>query len=132
MSIQGQLSRSQEVASTLYFLMFEVPTETGVLGNQSVQAPASAGGPSHLASRAEPPAVAADIAAPESAEMGWLVQNAVELGRHKGEWLLIRGAELLAHSRDFAVVSATIRERQIVSPFVYYVPSDDESNSLTI
>ena len=68
----------------------------------------------------------------ESPEMAWLVQNARELGQYKGEWLLIRGEELLAHSRDFAVVRGAIRERQIGSPFVYYVPTDEESNSVTI
>jgi hypothetical protein len=52
--------------------------------------------------------------------------------QHKGEWLLIEGAQLLVHSRNFAAVRATIRERQILSPFVYYVPTDDESDSVTI
>jgi len=68
----------------------------------------------------------------ESAEMAWLVENARELGQLKGEWLLIYGRQLLVHSPDFAVVRAAIRERQVRSPFVYYVPTDEESNPVTI
>jgi len=64
--------------------------------------------------------------------MAWLEDNAKELGRHQGEWLLIQGPELVAHSRDFADVRAVIQKRQIDSPFVYYVPTDEESNSVTI
>ena len=78
---------------------------------------------------AEMPAIVANA---ESTEMGWLVRNAEELGRHKGEWLLIQGEQMLVHSHDFAAVRAEVRERQINSPFVYYVPTDDESNSVTI
>ncbi len=68
----------------------------------------------------------------ESPEMDWLVQNAPELGQHKGEWLLIQGRQLLVHSRDFGVVREAVNERQIQSPFVYYVPTDEESVSVTI
>lgn len=68
----------------------------------------------------------------ESAEMTWLVQNAEELGQHKGEWLLIRGRQLLVHSPDFAVVRAVVRDQQIHSPFVYYVPTEDESNFVAV
>ena len=64
--------------------------------------------------------------------MAWLEENARELGQHQGEWLLIQGPELIAHSRDFAVLRVAIRERQIGSPFVYYVPTDEESNAVTI
>jgi hypothetical protein len=72
------------------------------------------------------------VANAESDEMAWLVQNAQELGQHKGEWLLIRGRQLLVHSRDFAAVRAATRELQIPLPFAYYVPTDEESNSVTI
>jgi hypothetical protein len=72
------------------------------------------------------------VASSESTEMSWLVQNAQELGRHKGEWLLIRGQQLLVHSPDFAELRAAVREQRINSPFVYYVPTDEESNAVTI
>jgi hypothetical protein len=132
MSIQEQLAQSQTPSEFPSFLMFGIPVEIGVLGNQSVQIPANLAGAGQPIRRAETPAVVAALATPESAEMGWLVRNAQELGQHKGEWLLIQGTQLLVHSRDFAAVRAAIRERQIPSPFVYYVPTDDESNSVTI
>ncbi len=79
------------------------------------------------------PGVANAVAASaESTEMAWLVRNAEELSQYKGEWLLIQGEQLLVHSHDFAALRAAVRERQIDSPFVYYVPTDDESNSVTI
>jgi hypothetical protein len=132
MSIQEQLAQSQAPSVFLDFLMFEVPVGTGVLGNQSGQIPDKLAGPGQPIRSAETPAVVTAIAAPESAELCWLVRNAQELGQHKGEWLLIWGTQLLVHSRDFAAVRAAIRDRQIPSPFVYYVPTDDESNSVTI
>jgi len=66
----------------------------------------------------------------ESVELDWLEENAEELGRHQGEWLLIQGRELLAHSRDFADIRIAIRERKIDCPFVYYVPTDEESHGV--
>lgn len=132
MSIQEQLAQAQAPSVLPSFLVFGIPVETGVLGNQSVQIPTKLAGAGQPMQRAETPAVIGAITAPESAEMRWLVRNARELGQHKGEWLLIQGSQLLVHSRDFAAVRAAIRERQIPSPFVYYVPTDDESNSVTI
>jgi hypothetical protein len=114
------------------FLVFGTPFETGVLGNRSIQTPCNSTAMWLSVRRAETPTMVAVAAAPESAEMGWLVSNAEELGRYKGEWLLIRGTQLLVRSRDFATVRAAIQERRINSPFVYYVPTDDESNSVTI
>jgi len=90
---------------------------------------ASAAERRHAGAGAKAPAAAENA---ESPEMDWLVQNAQELGQHKGEWLLIQGRQLLVHSRDFAVVRAAVRDRQIQSPFVYYVPTDEESASVTI
>ena len=64
----------------------------------------------------------------QSIEMRWLVENSRALEAHRGEWLLIVGTELVAHSRDFGEVQAAITARGIRSPFVYYVPTEDESN----
>jgi hypothetical protein len=131
MSIQEQLSQSQSPSMFPGYLIFALPVESGVLGNQCVQAPTKLAGASQ-AMRADTPAVVAAKATPESQEMSWLVRNAQELGQYKGEWLLIQGMQLLVHSRDFATVRVAIREKQIRAPFVYYVPTDDESNSVTI
>jgi hypothetical protein len=133
MTIQEQLGQSQQAPSTFpYLFLFEGAVHAGVLGNQSVQTPVNLANAGQPIRRAETPAVVAATAASESAEMGWLVRNAQDLGQHKGEWLLIQGTQLVVHSRNFAAVRDAIRERQIRSPFVYYVPTDDESNSVTI
>lgn len=132
MSIQEQLSQSQAPSVFPGYLIFELPPENSLLGNQRVQAPAKIAGAGQAIQRADTAPFVAAIAAPESAEMSWLVHNARELGQYKGEWLLIQGMQLLVHSRDFATVRVAIRERQIRAPFVYYVPTDDESNSVTI
>jgi hypothetical protein len=68
----------------------------------------------------------------ESAEMDWLINHVHEVERHKGEWLVIHGGELVGHSRDFSQIRALVSGRGIRSPFVYYVPTDEESNSVSI
>lgn len=69
----------------------------------------------------------------ESPEMQWLVANAEAIEeRHRGEWLVIRGRELVAHSRDFAEIQRAIAEERIGSPFVYYVPTLEEANFIAL
>jgi len=82
--------------------------------------------------RSRRPATHAQAGKIEPAELDWLEENAAELGRYPGEWLLIQGRELLVHNRDFSVVRAAVREHKICSPFVFYVPTAEESNSVTI
>ncbi len=65
-------------------------------------------------------------------EMTWLVQNSRKLERYRGEWLLLAGAALVAHDRDFRVLQAAIAARKIDSPFVYYVPTAEESNFVPV
>lgn len=135
MTLQGQLAQSQERRVFPYADLIQVEPnfDLGLLGNKVAQAPTllvieSFGRDIQRRGDVNP----ANVANVESAEMNWLVENARELGQHKGEWLLIQGRELLVHSRDFAVLRATIRERQVRAPFVYYVPTDEESNPVTI
>jgi len=68
----------------------------------------------------------------ESDEMRWLTENSRYLERYRGEWLLIRGQQLVAHSGNFGDIKATIDERNIQSPFVYYVPTVEEGNFISI
>lgn len=68
----------------------------------------------------------------ESVEMLWLVKNAPELAKYKGQWLLIQGHHLVMHTDDFRIIRDLVRERGIRSPFVYYVPTDQESNAVSI
>ncbi|MGB8887944.1 MAG: hypothetical protein WCC87_14535 [Candidatus Korobacteraceae bacterium] len=131
MTLQGQLAQSQALPERP--LQDFSPCDLGLLGNKSTQAPRISETDS-LAGEFQVwrATVITSIETAESTEMAWLEENAQELGRHKGEWLLIHGRELLMHSRDFAAVRVAIRERHIDSPFVYYVPTDEESNSVTI
>jgi hypothetical protein len=71
-------------------------------------------------------------AASESAEMNWLARNSRSLSAFAGEWLLILGDRLLVHSRDFREIRAEIARRNLISPFVYYVPSPREANAISI
>jgi Family of unknown function (DUF5678) len=68
----------------------------------------------------------------EPSALDWLEANTRALERYPGEWLLIHGQRLLLHSRDFEQVQAAIREHRIASPFVYYVPTDEEANFMAI
>ena len=68
----------------------------------------------------------------ESPSMASLVRNARELAQFKGEWLLFKGDELILHTADFGAIRREITQRQIATPFVYYVPTDQESSSITI
>ena len=63
----------------------------------------------------------------DTAEMRWLVRNSRTLERYRGEWLLLRGSALVAHDHDFRVLQTAIDARKIDSPFVYYVPTNEES-----
>ncbi len=67
-----------------------------------------------------------------SVEMRWLVKNNRRLEAHRGEWLLIQGEELIAHSVNFADIRAAIAVRNIRSPFVYYVPTAEEALFMSI
>jgi hypothetical protein len=135
MTLQSQLAQSQRAPAfpAAGVTPFEVRFDFGLLGNKSIQVPNVSGTEKFAENfRTGHAVVLAHVENAESAEMAWLVENARELGQHKGEWLLIQGRQLLVHSPDFAVVRAAIRQRQVRSPFVYYVPTDEESNSVTI
>lgn len=68
----------------------------------------------------------------ESDEMRWLSENSHELTAYRGEWLLIQGRELVAHSADFRNIRVRISEQNIRSPFIYYVPTVEEADFISI
>ena len=63
-----------------------------------------------------------------SPEFLYLTENAKALEAYPGEWLLLHGYGLLAHSKDFGDIKKAIAEHQIQSPFVHYVPTSEEAN----
>jgi len=68
----------------------------------------------------------------ESVEFRWLAANSRALEKYAGEWLLLHGEELVAHSPDFQVIRRAAKSRGIESPFVHYIPTREESHLLVI
>jgi len=130
MTLQEQLAQPQ-TAPVLPFRDFPVPFDFGLLANDAIQA-LTISTAENFAPRFSLQEVVSIPIEDAEPELDWLEENAQELGRYPGEWLLIRERRLLLHSRDFADLRAAIRERQIDSPFVYYVPTEEEANSITI
>lgn len=65
-----------------------------------------------------------------SSEMQWLTSHADELSAYRGEWLLIVGEKLIAHSQDFNEIHEVVEGRGISAPFLYYVSKPEEVNFL--
>lgn len=63
-----------------------------------------------------------------SAEMEWLTSHTEELSGFRGEWLLIMGRELIAHSKDFKEIHNAVEAHGITAPFLYYVSTPEEAN----
>ena len=62
-------------------------------------------------------------------ELVWLSQHAHEVEHeYRGEWLLLRGADLLSHSARFADIQQRVTELGLVTPFVYFVPEETGSD----
>lgn len=131
MTLQGQLAQAQE---PIYLPSpdWDVP-DLGMLANRLIQTP-SIWDTARVDEPISQPGsrVLTHVSGSESGELEWLETNANELERYSGEWLLIERGELLEHSQDFSVIRARIQERRIASPFVYYVPTNDESNFVAI
>jgi hypothetical protein len=65
---------------------------------------------------------------PQNAELNWLREHAEETAAYVGQWLLISGDTLLTHSQNFDDIKTAIVAQNISSPFVYYVPTVEESS----
>jgi hypothetical protein len=83
----------------------------------------------HVADFNAAPADVSAVPNPQKdAELNWLRQHSEETAAYAGQWLLISGANLIAHSQNFAEIRNAIAANGIVSPFVYYVPTEAESS----
>ena len=69
---------------------------------------------------------------PGSKELDTLEQRFEEFSALPGEWLLLQGAQLLAHSPDYSEIDAEIRKRGIKDCFVYYVPTASERDFILV
>lgn len=132
MMLQEQLAQPQTIP-VLPFLDTPASFDFGLLGNSATQAPAISSSENFTSRFRVPREVpSVPVEGDEPSELDWLEDNAQELGHYPGEWLLIQGRRLLLHSRNFAELRMAIRERRIDSPFVYYVPTDEEANFIAI
>ena len=71
-------------------------------------------------------------APPSSKEFETLEKRFQEFSAFAGEWLLLKGDRLLAHSRDYGDIKAEIKKRRLKDCFVHYVPTPTERDFILI
>jgi hypothetical protein len=72
------------------------------------------------------PSREADPVGYRSRELEWRRANTEVLQAYASEWVVLEGAEVVAHGRDPVQVVARARARGIQTPYVFYVePSKD-------
>ncbi|MBI4471269.1 MAG: hypothetical protein HY646_01280 [Acidobacteria bacterium] len=67
-----------------------------------------------------------------SQELDILEKRFDEFSAFAGEWLLIKGDQLLAHSRDYHDINAEIQKRGLKDCLVHYVPTPSERDFILI
>jgi hypothetical protein len=63
----------------------------------------------------------------ERAALDWVEENCQYLERFAGEWLLVIGKELVAHSSRHRDILQILRERRPVGALIHYVPRSEEA-----
>jgi len=63
-----------------------------------------------------------------SKEFDTLEHRSEEFAVFSGEWLLLQGDQLLAHSRNYCDINREIQKRGLKDCFVHYVPTSSERN----
>ena len=69
---------------------------------------------------------------PSSEEINTLEKRFDEFSAFSGEWLLLKGDQLLAHSRDYQDINAEIQKRRLKDCLVHYVPTSTECDFILI
>jgi len=69
---------------------------------------------------------------PTSQELATLDKRFEEFSAFAGEWLLLKGDQLLAHSQNYHDINAEIQKRGLTDCFVDYVPTCDERDFILI
>jgi hypothetical protein len=67
-----------------------------------------------------------------SVETDTLEARCEEFSKFTGEWLLLSGDQLLAHSQEFRDIQAVIKDRQLKDCFVHYVPLLSEQDFILL
>lgn len=71
-------------------------------------------------------------ARPSSQELDTLEERIEEFSAFSGEWLLLQGDQLLAHSRDYRDINAEIQKRGLTDCLVHYVPTPAERDFILV
>ena len=67
-----------------------------------------------------------------SLELDTLEERFEEFSALSGEWLLLQGDQLLAHSSDFREINLEIQKRGLTDCLVHYVPTSAERNFILV
>ena len=73
-----------------------------------------------------------DDASGSSKELDTLEKRFEEFSAFAGEWLLLKGDQLLAHSREYRDINAEIQKRGLKDCLVHYVPTPTERDFILI
>lgn len=63
----------------------------------------------------------------EKASLDWVEENCAALEKFAGEWLLVVGNQLVAHSARHRDIVQIVKERRPVGALIHYVPRADEA-----
>jgi hypothetical protein len=58
-------------------------------------------------------------------EMDWISSNAKELGKYRGQWIVVEGERVLAHDKDYQPARDQAVKAGINRPLIFFVPDDD-------
>ncbi len=59
-------------------------------------------------------------------ELNWFKKNRWVFEKHKGEWVAVKGNQLVAHGPDYGSVVTFCRENDIENPLVQYLPKTEQ------
>jgi len=65
-------------------------------------------------------------------ENEWLNEHPEKLRPHAGEYVVVEGRRIVAHSRDAAVAIQTAKRRGIASPYIFFVEPPLPPNTFRI
>ena len=58
-------------------------------------------------------------------EMDWISSNAKELGKYRGQWIVVEGEAVLAADKDYEPARVQAAKGGIDCPLIFFVPDDD-------
>ncbi len=71
-------------------------------------------------------------AARPSQELATLDKRSDEFSAFVGEWLLLKGNQLLLHSPNYGDINAEIKKRRLTDCLVHYVPTSTERDFILV